>query len=216
MHDHATEPPPIELLWSAAYWDERYGSAQRVWSGNPNPQLVAEASDLTPGTALDAGCGEGGDAHWLARHGWRVTALDISAVALERAAAHADPRLADRITWQQADLLTWTPDGTTYDLVSTQFLQPPGEQRDQVFANFAAAVAPGGTLLVVGHHPSDLETTGRWNLPGLLFTAEQVATTLDPERWEVLVVATRPRLAVAPDGNEIRIADAVLRARRRP
>src|SRR4051794_28076387 len=94
---------------TARFWDERYGSADRIWSGKPNPQLVAVAADLEPGTALDAGSGEGADAHWLAAHGWRVTALDVSAVALERAAAHGPPEVA--ITWQQADLTVWRPDG---------------------------------------------------------------------------------------------------------
>ena len=73
-------------------YDELYRSTQSVWSGRPNRQLVVEAADLPPGTALDAGSGEGGDALWLAERGWRVTAVDFSPVALERAAAVARAR----------------------------------------------------------------------------------------------------------------------------
>ena len=216
MHNHTTEPAWTEPPWTASFWDTRYGSSQRVWSGNPNPQLVREVVELVPGSALDAGCGEGGDALWLARHGWRVTALDISPIALQRGAAHAEPEIADRIVWRQVDLLEWHPDGTRYDLVSAHFLQLPGELREPLYANLAAAVAPGGTLLVVGHHPGDLETTAhRPDAPELFFTAEQMAATLDPEQWEILVTDARPRPATDPDGREITISDAVLRARRR-
>ena len=211
MHEESSTATP----WSAEFWDERYGSKDRIWSGNPNPQLVREVADLVPGRALDAGSGEGADAIWLAGRGWRVTALDVSATALGRGAAHAGPELADRITWRRVDLLTWTPD-QQYDLVSAQFLHLPSELRERVYANLAAAVAVGGTLLLVGHHPSDLQTTmGRPNLPDLMFTAEQLASALDPARWAVGTAESRPRPAIDPEGREITISDAVLRAERR-
>jgi SAM-dependent methyltransferase len=207
----------MDERFTAQFWDERYSSATRVWSGNPNPHLVQETGDLEPGTALDAGCGEGADTHWLARRGWLVTALDVSAVALQRAAAHGDPDVADKITWQQTDLTTWAPDHRSYDLVNVQFMQFPSVLRDPLFTRLAASVAPGGTLLVVGHHPSDLLTTmPRPAEPDLFFTAEEVADSLDPDVWEVMVTDARPRTARHPEGEEITIHDAVLRARRRP
>ena len=101
------------------FWDERYRSAQRVWSGDPNPQLVAEVTDLPPGRALDVGCGEGADAIWLARSGWTVVAADISGVALERGAQHAreaGPDVAARIEWRQADLLASPPESFDTDV----------------------------------------------------------------------------------------------------
>jgi SAM-dependent methyltransferase len=208
----------MDERFTAPFWDERYSSATRIWSGRPNPQLVAEVDGLQPGTALDAGCGEGADAIWLAQQGWRVTAVDVSAVALARAAAHTDPEIADRITWQQVDLLSdRAPEPLAHDLVNAQFMQFPRAVRDQVFAGLAASVAPGGTLLIVGHHPSDLETTmPRPQEPDLFFTAEEVAASLGPGEWDVLVAEARPRLADDPDGREITIHDAVLRARRHP
>ncbi len=161
MNDHDA---PVDERFTAAYWDDRYGTAERIWSGAPNAQLVAEVTDLPPGTALDAGCGEGGDAHWLAGRGWRVTALDVSEVALRRAAAHAPAEAADRIRWQQADFTAWEPDGAVFDLVSAQFLHFPSALRKRVYARLAAAVAPGGTLLIVAHEPSELHT-GMGRLP---------------------------------------------------
>ena len=140
-----------------AFWDERYGSIDKLWSGNPNPQLVDQVSDLSPGTALDAGCGEGADAIWLAQRGWRVTAVDFSRVALERGAAralHVGAEVAERITWTHADLATWVPPVETFDLVSAHFMHFPREQREPLYRRLAASVAPAGTLLIVAHHPS--------------------------------------------------------------
>src|SRR5713226_3677091 len=107
---HVSHSHDDTIQFTQEFWDDRYRSASRLWSGRPNPQLVAQTAGLAPGDALDAGCGEGADAIWLARHGWTVTAVDVSAVALERAAANAGAEGAgDRITWRRADLLSWDP-----------------------------------------------------------------------------------------------------------
>src|SRR3954452_3817437 len=89
-------------------WEDRYAGDGQVWSGNPNAQLAAEASRLTPGTALDVGCGEGGDVIWLAQQGWRPTGADFSANGLERAARHAEEAgVADRVDWWHVDARTF-------------------------------------------------------------------------------------------------------------
>ena len=138
-------------------WEERYSGEDKIWSGNPNPQLVAEVSGLTPGTALDVGCGEGGDVIWLARQGWRVTGADFSANGLARAARHADEAgVADRIDWWQVDARTFAADGRSYDLVTTHFLHPPDGGMVEVTSRLSEAVGPGGHLLVVGHAPSEV------------------------------------------------------------
>lgn len=202
------------------YWEERYSSRDAVWSGRPNPQLTAETGGLRPGTALDAGCGEGGDALWLAAQGWQVTAVDFAAAALRRGAAQAETLGADtagRIDWVQADLTTWEPPKGTFDLVSTHFLHPPAADRGQIFARLADAVAPGGSLLIVGHHPWDMHTTmHRVAVPELFFTAEDIVPTLDPAQWTIVTAEARPRTAVDPEGQTITIKDAVVRAQRRP
>ena len=217
-HDHREHEGREDIL-GAAFWDRRYRSRSALWSGHPNPHLVAEAAELAPGAALDVGCGEGADAIWLAERGWRVTAADVSTVALERGAAQAlvvGAEVAQRIAWRQADVIDWVPAAASYDLVSAQFMQLPREPRAALFGRLAAAVAPGGTLLVVGHDPSDLQTTvPRPPRPELFFTASDVATSLDPEAWEVIVEAARARTARDREGRTVAIHDAVLRARRR-
>ncbi|GII24685.1 class I SAM-dependent methyltransferase [Planosporangium mesophilum] len=201
------------------FWEERYRGHTAVWSGRPNPQLVAEVGELGPGAALDAGCGEGADAIWLASRGWRVTAVDFATAALHRAREHAETLGADavnRIDWVQADLTGWAPPEERFDLVSAHYVHLSAS-REALFRRLAAAVAPGGTLLIVGHHPSDLQTTmPRPAVPELFFTAEQVAAGLDPDRWDIVVAEARARSATDPHGHEVAIHDAVLRARRRP
>ena len=199
-------------MYDEEFWDDRYRSHTAVWSGNPNPQLVAEVADLPPGTALDVGCGEGADTLWLTSRGWQVTGVDFAPTALARAAAQAE-KLGVAVRLVHADLVTWVPD-RAYDLVSAHFMHLPTEDRVPLFARLAAAVAPGGTLLLVGHDRSDLETTaGRPDLPDWFFTAAETAAALD-EGWTVEVADRRPREALDPDGRTITIHDAIMRATR--
>jgi SAM-dependent methyltransferase len=203
-------------VFDQEWWEERYRSAPSLWSGHANAVLVAEVSDLPPGTALDAGCGEGGDALWLAERGWRVDAVDLSTVALGRAAAEAERRgLADRIRWAQADLADWIPAGC-YDLVTASFLHPPSATRRQLYTRLAAAVVPGGTLLLAQHDPSDVGVVPRPDLPDLYATADDLAADLDPQQWDVVAAEARPRAAHHPEhGAAVTVHDAVLVARRR-
>ena len=216
-HEHASQPHgdlDYESEFGQAAWEARYGAAESIWSGNPNPVLVTEAAGLEPGTALDVGCGEGADALWLADRGWKVTGTDISTVALERAAKQGELQ-GLRVDWQHVDLLADPPAPRSYDLVTAHFLQLPPDKRRDLYAHLAAAVAPGGTLLIVGHHPEDmLAIMGRTNLYEMMFTAEEMAAALDPQQWEILVVDARPRQAKHPDGHEVTIRDTVLVARR--
>lgn len=205
--------------FSQEFWDERYRSADVIWSGNPNPHLVQQVADLAPGTALDVGSGEGADSIWLASRGWHATGIDVSTVALDRAAqraAGAGKEVADRITWQHADLLSWDPAPLQFDLVSAQFMHLPRPALESLHRRLAAAVRRGGALLIVGHHPLDLHTSmGRPHLPDMFYTAEQIAATLDPDDWQIIVAAAPERQTADPDGRLITIHDAVMHAIRR-
>jgi SAM-dependent methyltransferase len=221
-HSDTTAAPDDDVVFDAAFWDDRYGSASQIWSGNPNPQLVAETAELTPSTALDIGSGEGADAVWLARRGWQVTAVDISQVALDRAAEHArsvGEEVADRITWVQADLTADpAPDlGSGFGLVSAQFMHLAAPQRDAVFRGLAASVGPGGIFLVVGHDVSDLQTAPhmRPHHPELMFTTDDIVAMLDLAEWTIVAAESRPRSVLDPDGQPVHVADAVVVARRR-
>ena len=161
-HDHGQghQAPGPDTVMDKAFWEDWYAQKDQVWSGNPNPHLLADTSGLTPGRALDVGAGEGADAIWLAEQGWEVTAVDIASLPLERGRVEAERRgegRADRITWLAADITEWAPEAAAYDLVTLQFVHLTTAERAVGFRRCFDAVAPGGTLLVVGHHPSDME-----------------------------------------------------------
>ncbi|MBZ4321839.1 class I SAM-dependent methyltransferase [Streptomyces huiliensis] len=213
MSDTRPKPTP------EVFWEEFYGRGDRVWSGRPNPLLVREAAGLAPGTALDLGCGEGADAIWLAERGWQVTAVDVSATALERAAGHAaQAGVADRITWQRHDLgvsFPARPEGG-YGLVSLQFLHSPlGLPVGRILRSATAAVAPGGDLLFVGHSESPSwkrDAHAEVHLP----TADELlaAMGLPSPDWRVEVREPVRTEATGPDGEAGHRVDHVLRVRR--
>jgi 2-polyprenyl-3-methyl-5-hydroxy-6-metoxy-1,4-benzoquinol methylase len=211
QHDHHGE-----IEFTQDYWDNRYLTADRLWSGRPNVQLVAQVADLRPRDALDVGCGEGADAIWLAGQGWHVTAVDVSAVALDRAARHAAAQgieLAALINWQQADLLSWDPGAAQFDLVSAQFMYLPHPAFEDMCARLAAAVRPGGTLFMVGHHPDEVRARGA-AVADMAWSAEQLAAALDGS-FEIVVAGAIERPATGADGQPIAMRDTVLRACRR-
>ncbi|MCW2527336.1 MAG: methyltransferase type 12 [Pseudonocardiales bacterium] len=217
--DHGVDLEGVDLeeMFTPQFWDDRYSSADSIWSGNPNPHLVDQIADLTPGTALDVGSGEGADSIWLAEQGWQVTGADISRVALNKSAARAEAAgVGDRITWLQADFLTWDPAPLQFDLVSAQFMHLPLPAVVALHRRLAASVRPGGTLLIVSHHPMDMEAgIGHQRPLDLFITAEEVAEKLDQADWQIDVVGAPAREMIDADGNAVTLHDALLRATRR-
>ncbi|MBB5154437.1 class I SAM-dependent methyltransferase [Saccharopolyspora phatthalungensis] len=191
-------------------WDRTYLSREQLFSGSPNGVLVTEVPGLPPGQALDVGCGEGADALWLARRGWQVTAVDVSQVALERAARAAG---GHGVAWTRADLTATAPPADAFDLVSLQYFPLPHQPDHSALRGLLAAVAPGGTLLVVGHDPAEVPPDNEHGFdPGDYYQPSEIAALLD-ENWTVLIDETRPRTAPAPAGTH-HAHDMVLRAQR--
>jgi len=161
-----------------AAWDQRYSGPGLVWGAGPNRFVAEELAALPPGRAIDLGCGEGRNAIWLAGRGWQVTAVDFSAAGLARAARLAAERGVS-VDWVQADLLTWQPAPRSYGLVLIAYLHLPSAGLARVFRGAAAAVAPGGTLLLNGHDRDNIARGyGGPQDPDRLYTPAAVAAEL--------------------------------------
>lgn len=197
-----------------AEWDERYAGADRVWSGRPNGALVAEVAGLPPGRALDVGCGEGADAVWLAGRGWEVTALDVSGVALERAAGHA-AEAGVAVRWVHHGLVGAGLPAGGFELVSAQYPALRRTAGADAERALLAAVAPGGVLLVVHHADVDRAAAPASGFdPADYVMPADVAALLD-DGWRVEVDERRAR-HVSGGAGAHHTADLVLRAHRRP
>ena len=197
----------------AADWDTRYAGSDLLWGAGPNRFLVeqAEALGWTPGRALDLACGEGRNAIWLAEHGWDVTGVDFSAVAVERARALAAGRGVSA-TFGVADVVAHQPAPAAFDLVLVFYLQLPVRERRAVLSQAAAALAPGGTLLYVAHDRANLDGGhGGPQDPAVLATAEEVASELDGLDVGAAQVVERP--VETPDGTVVAL-DSLVRATR--
>lgn len=197
-------------------WEERWAQALRVHGERlaerpPNAHLTGEAAGLRPGRALDAGCGHGAEALWLAGRGWSVTAVDFSATALARARESAEAlgdEVAGRVAWVEADLGTWTPEAGVFDLVLCLHVHVAGSVGEMI-RRLGAGVAPGGTLLLAGHRPVDPATGAATAAAGQVqVSVGDARASLDPGEWEILVAEERRR-TTGPAG-----VDAVIRARR--
>ncbi|MDV3123421.1 class I SAM-dependent methyltransferase [Mycobacterium sp. 21AC1] len=200
------------------FWEQRWDTVHSVGMAmTPNRTLTGVATQLQAGRALDAGCGEGTDALWLADRGWDVTAVDFVESALTRGRARADERggdLVGRIDWRQADLSVWTPPAAAFDLVSAHYLHGITD-RANLFRRLAAAVRPGGTLLIVGHHPSNADVLGV-TMPGaVFFTTADLLAVLD-DQWDLVTVDDDvPREMTDLEGRPRRLRSALVQALRR-
>ena len=207
-----------EPTFDQRFWEERWSQVLRdhrdqVARRPPNEWLVTELANLSPGFALDAGCGHGAEALWLAARGWRVTAVDLSATALALARSRAEALgmdIAERIDWVEGDLSTWAPQPERYDLVVSLYVHVAGSV-DATVQRLAAAVAPGGTLFMVGHRPIDPTTGAETAAAGQVQVSVDAATAaLDRDGWTFVIAEDRPR-RMAGSG-----VDAVICARRLP
>ena len=190
-------------------WDERYGTEELIWKADPNRFLVEDLDALVPGRALDLACGEGRNAVWLASKGWHVTGVDFSRAGLAKARRLATDRGVE-VTWVEADVVEWQPSPASFDVVVVMYLHLPSEQRRQTLSRAAAALAPGGTLLVVGHDASNLlHGTGGPQDPAVLFGPEEIVEELSGLQIER---AERVTGTVVTDAGEATAFDALVRA----
>ncbi|HEY5334607.1 MAG TPA: FAD-dependent oxidoreductase, partial [Mycobacteriales bacterium] len=223
----------MEHTFDHEYWDQIWAGdrAAAMGSSRPNPHLVREIGDLVPGTVLEAGCGAGAEAIWLAARGWQVTGADIAPAALDRAAERAaDAGVAGRVQWVQADLSTWEPD-KRYDLVTTHYAHPAMPQLE-FYDRVASWVAPAGTLLIVGHLHHDAAADGdehgsahghedghgpesQGPPTSASTTAASITAHLDPAQWVVVTAEESHRTAPGRGDHETTIHDVVVRAIRR-
>lgn len=213
--DHPTETPTT----AAAFWEERYAGAQPIWSGRVNAVLSEVASGLEAGSALDLGCGEGGDAVWLAEHGWTVTAVDISPTAISRGEAAARERGLgpDRIAFVAADLERFETDAT-FSLVTASFLHSPTMlDRVTVLRHGAALVTPGGHLLITSHAAPPPWASQLHDHAAELVGPEEDLARLDlsVDEWDTVICEVRERDATAPDGSAATLEDGVVLLHRR-
>ena len=137
-------------------WNTRYAGADLVWGSEPNRFVAEQLAGVEPGRALDLACGEGRNSIWLASQGWRVTGVDFSDVAIERAQKLSERRGVD-VDWTVADATAYEPEAAVHDLVLIAYLQVPAEDRRRVLANAVQALAPGGQLFLIAHALRNLE-----------------------------------------------------------
>jgi SAM-dependent methyltransferase len=199
-------------------WDKKYKESELLWSADANIWVRDLTVDLLPGTALDLAAGEGRNALWLVARGWQVTAVDFSAVALERARALAEEHLgrdAEQLTTLVADVQMWIPQPRSYDLVLVAYLHLPEQQRRPVMRAAAEAVAPGGTLLVVGHDLENL-TSGHGGPqdPAVLYRPSDIAQDIEPADLIVDRSETARRSMTDGQGQPAEALDAIVLARR--
>ncbi len=192
-------------------WDERYASTELVWSAEANRFVVEELAGLPPGRALDLGAGEGRNAIWLAEHGWQVTAVDFSTVGLDKGAKLAESRGVS-VDWVEADLLAYRPAAEAYDLVLLAYVHLLPDDFEALLSQAAAALAHGGTLLVVGHDVDNIARGyGGPQVPEILHRADAVVSALPGLRIQRAGQARRP--VQTPEGERVAI-DTVVRAQR--
>ena len=218
----ARPPAPVD------HWESMYAGDRR-WSGRVNATMADVARSLPVGDALDLGCGEGGDALWLAEQGWRVTAVDISPTAIARAAqAEVETGHGSPVTWVATDLATWTT-GETFDLVTASFFHSQvALPRTDILRRAARRIRPGGHLLLVSHVFETEQDIPPWAAHShsehddseeqiLMAPHEEVAELdLDPGQWEVVLQEVRSREATGPDGEQkATVKDGVVLWRRR-
>ena len=211
MTEHTRPSSSVRAGFAREDWNARYAGTELLWTAQPNRLFAAEVEGLPPGRALDVASGEGRNAVWLAERGWRVTAIDFSDVALAKAARLAESRGVE-VEWVVGDVLEHELGTQAFDLVAVLYLQLPHAELARVLRSAAAALAPGGTLVVIGHDTTNLtDGYGGPRDPSVLFTPDEVVAELGGLAVER---AESVRRTVSLEAGEATAIDVFVRARR--
>ena len=211
MTEHKRPDSSVRSDFAREDWNARYAGSELLWTAEPNSRFASEVEGLEPGRALDLACGEGRNAVWLAERGWRVTGVDFSDVALGKAERLAASRSVE-VEWVLADVLEYAPKREAFDLVTALYLQLPHEELASVLRSAVDALAPEGTLIVLGHDTTNLtEGLGGPRDASVLFTPEDVVPQLEGLAVERAEKVLR---TVALEDGEATAIDALVRARR--
>jgi SAM-dependent methyltransferase len=211
MTEHRRPESSVRKGFAREDWNARYASSELLWTAEPNRLFASEVEGLEPGRALDLACGEGRNAVWLAEQGWRTTGVDFSDVALAKAARLAESRGVE-VEWVLADVLELVVAPRSFDLVAVLYLQLPPEELAQALGVATDALAPGGTLMVLGHDTTNLtDGHGGPKDVSVLFTPEDVTAHLGGLEVDR---AEKVRRVVALEEGEATAIDAFVRARR--
>ena len=211
MTEHGRPASSIRPGFAREDWDARYAQKELLWTVRPNRLFADEVAGLEPGRALDVACGEGRNAVWLAERGWDVTGVDFSEVALVKAAELASARGVE-VEWVAADVLEHEPPPAAFDLVAVLYLQLPQDELACALRNAVRGVAPGGTLVVLGHDTRNLtDGYGGPRDASVLFTPADVVASLDGFTVERAETVER---TVALENGEAVALDAFVRAAR--
>jgi 2-polyprenyl-3-methyl-5-hydroxy-6-metoxy-1,4-benzoquinol methylase len=209
--EHKRPDSSVRSDFAREDWNARYAGSELLWTAEPNSRFASEVERLEPGRALDLACGEGRNAVWLAERGWRVTGVDFSDVALGKAERLAASRSVE-VEWVLADVLEYAPKREAFDLVTALYLQLPHEELASVLRSAIDALAPEGTLIVLGHDTTNLtEGLGGPRDASVLFTPEDVVPQLSGLAVERAEKVLR---TVALEDGEATAIDALVRARR--
>ncbi|HEU0303610.1 MAG TPA: class I SAM-dependent methyltransferase [Gaiellaceae bacterium] len=192
----------------AGDWDRRWLDKRAHGHGEASHAVVAALEGLPPGRALDLACGSGRHAVWLAERGWLVTAVDFSGEALRQARERAAQARVE-IDWIEADLVSFDPGHAAFDLVLVTYLHVPADERSSILARAATAVAPGGTLLLVGHDVANLGTGAPGpTVPAVLYTPDDVVPELPG--LEITRAEQVRRPVELEDGTVVEAVDALV------
>lgn len=206
-HSHGAGHGGLSQTDSAEAWDARYSGHDLVWGAEPNRFVAEHTAELPAGTAIDLACGEGRNAIYLARKGWKVTGVDYSKVAIDRART-----LEESIAWVWADITSYWPDPV--DLAMIVYAHLPAAARRTVLRNTAAALKPGGRLLVVGHNTRNIaEGTGGPQDPSILYTPTDILDDLGKVAPDLLTEVAAEPLREVPGAGRPAI-DTVILVRR--